>query len=93
MICDFCSSPEVIGGYPAKDFTVDFYGSRGGFAVCKECKEIIEQNDRTTLLKKSVESFESIYGTEIPEFIVLDFIRPLHSMFFEHRTGCFEILA
>jgi hypothetical protein len=89
MICDFCSSPHVIGGYPTQDFEIIGFGSTGNFAACPECKELVDTGNRESLLKRSVETFQQIFGCQLDPGTVAA-VAELHRAFFEFRNGPFE---
>lgn len=84
IICDFCSSPDVVWSYPAADFVLSDTGqaSEGAWAACHECAELVQAGDREGLLKRSLSGF--------PEFMrepVRSHVRELHRRFFDAREG------
>lgn len=94
-ICDFCSIHEVAWSYPAMDFGVVDpavgWGSRGGWAACLPCHEMIEANDRTGLANRSIDMYY-IQHPETPDLPevrqhIRNHIRLMHESFFNVRTG------
>jgi len=94
-ICDFCSTHEVAWSYPAMDFGVVDpklgWGSRGGWAACEPCHEMIEANDHSGLAKRSVQTFFEFHP-EIPDLPhvrqhVRQHVMLMHASFFNVRTG------
>jgi len=90
MICDFCSSPNIIASYPCKDFTVgDVFGSEGGWTVCEDCMKLIETGDRSRLLHRSAIKYFKVNfpGQPIPDElfrVVKNWIELLHEKFWEN---------
>jgi hypothetical protein len=94
-ICDFCSDPRIFASYPAKDFTAGQFknpdgkklvaNSRGGWAACKTCTELIEAGKWESLLDRSIATFLTKYGTHIPAQALRGFIADLHKQFRENR--------
>jgi hypothetical protein len=94
-ICDFCSLHEVAWSYPAMDFGVVDpklgWGSRGGWAACGPCHEMIELHDQTGLAKRSVEMFFK-NNPQVPDLPdvrthVRNHVMLMHATFFQVRTG------
>ena len=87
MICDFCSSPDVVWSYPAKDFEAPMdIGARcaGSWLACEVCHELIERRDRGALAERSL----TAPGMRtIPPDAAMNFARRLHALFLGHRTG------
>jgi hypothetical protein len=94
--CDFCSQRPVRWSYPARDFIRKTKigphaletGSRGGWAACQECHEIIQRADRGALAKRSARM--------LPQFGVLGRqerrraereLRAIHDDFWRSREG------
>lgn len=86
-ICDFCSSPEVVVGYNIPDFELpEFgFGSKGGFAACAVCRDLIEDNQREKLMKRSVDTFASKYPM-FSRMYMYQFINVLHREFWKRLT-------
>ncbi len=66
LICDFCSSPEVVQAYMAEDFTAleireaenrTRFNSLGAWAACRECAALIEAEGWEALLERSLRTF------------------------------------
>lgn len=64
-VCDFCSAPEVKWRYPAIDTTpiatvtddaILFIDSKGDWAACDICHELIQAHDRRGLAERSIET-------------------------------------
>lgn len=92
-ICDFCSSKEVTWSYNAEDFSVPEaeWGSRGGWAACDTCHDLIEADQREALLLRSVETF-FIRHEDLPDNpenrqILRSNLEDLHGRFFTARIG------
>jgi len=94
-ICDFCSDPRIFASYPAKDFTAGQFtnpqgkklaaNSRGDWAACQRCTELIEAGRWTDLLERSIITFKAKYGERIPAQFLRQFIADLHRQFRENR--------
>lgn len=94
VICDFCSGREVEWSYPAADFIVDEaeWGSRGHWAACQECHDLIESGNREGLAQRSLDTFFTRHPGELPnDKFGRDYMRKhimlLHKSFFQWRTG------
>jgi hypothetical protein len=91
--CDFCSAPEPIWAYPAKDFVVylalPLVGeSLGAWAACEECHRLIEAGDREGLVVRSLD--ELIFRwpeAAIAAPALKQELRQLHELFFANRVG------
>jgi hypothetical protein len=88
--CDFCSDPRIFARYPAKDFAVKHVSgpnvaSRGDWAACKRCTELIEAAKWDELLERSIATFRVKYGGMIPPDILRRFITDLHLLFRQNR--------
>ncbi len=91
--CDFCSAPEPMWAYPAKDFiaylVLPLVGeSVGAWAACEECHQLIEAGDREGLAVRSLD--ELIF--RCPEAAMVapalkQELRQLHERFFANRAG------
>lgn len=91
--CDFCSAPEPLWAYPARDFVaylaLPLVGeSVGAWAACEECHRLIEAGDREGLAVRSLD--ELIF--QCPEAAIAapalrEELRRLHEMFFANRVG------
>lgn len=86
-VCDFCSSPKVYGAFQCEDFVAiregGFeLGSKGGWAACRECHDLIEEDKWRELLHRSV----MIFANDCP-VIPIEFAMPLikktHDLFRE----------
>ena len=91
--CDFCSEVKVVAELPAESFSLpEFrYTSRGSWAACAVCEELVRAGDRDALLVRSVITF--IAKEELDEFTLggaTAAIKTLHDGFFKHWGG--EIL-
>ena len=85
-LCDFCCSTTVKWRYACDNFDVPEYSfrSKGDWACCDVCSELIEKNDLQGLKERSV----SIMN--IPSFAMehlRGFVKILHARFFEHKRG------
>jgi hypothetical protein len=95
VICDFCSDRDVKWSYPAADFRVPEveWGSRGHWAACQECYDLIEKNDRRGLLDRSVETFfvhhsgEGVPDSKSGRLFIRRHVTMIHGEFFQNRVG------
>jgi hypothetical protein len=99
LICDFCSDPAVEWGYPAEDFVIQgghilggAWGSRGGWAACAHCHDLIEDNNQAGLVAYSVKTFFERHSGEVPDnqkvrMAVTRHVMEVHSMFFMAKFG------
>lgn len=100
-VCDFCSSEKVRWAYPAGDFLIGAIaavdpltgepfevqpmGSKGPWAACTECSELIEREDYEALRQRGFDA--------IPKHEVLDpdlartMLVSMHNGFRENRAG------
>lgn len=81
--CDFCSRTDIVIAYLVDDFEIPElgWGSKGAFAACSICKELIEAGLVDTLRERSVQTFKDEYGGIVPEVFMRRFINRLHSEF------------
>lgn len=96
IVCDFCSSPDVVWSYPAHDFglatanattgevipEVPIIASGGNWAACACCGKLIEANDRGALMERAI---TTLGFPPIPELQIG--MREIHDAFFTCRTG------
>ena len=93
FICDFCSEPNVVCGYPAQNFVAYAVAgvigqSVGNWAACTVCHALIESGDRSGLLERSVRRlFEKHPDMRPDEAEVREQLGAIHRMFFAHQTG------
>jgi hypothetical protein len=96
IICDFCSSENVVYRYPCYDdaITVECdgtaldIGSLGDWASCGHCAAIIDAGNRSMLIDRSVDSFIAEHGTQNLSCAELEYmITGIHSMFWAMRHG------
>lgn len=98
VVCDFCSEPikgEWCWSYPARDFayTIQFEGygihaSKGEWAACETCHDLIEADDHTGLAQRNVELDIERDPTAKPLVRQLATLAlSLHNDFFNNRTG------
>jgi hypothetical protein len=86
-VCDYCSDPEPPWVYPANDFPMPGlpnHVSRGEWAACQVCHELIENEDWGGLLERSV---TRQYGSDSFASIVRPFLKEYHRRFAANRTG------
>lgn len=91
-VCDFCSSPSVAWSYPARDVSVPsaWWTSRGGWAACDGCHDLIEKGDWSALARKSVDTMVSdSHGRvmALPREVVYGAVEALHETFRKARDG------
>lgn len=95
MKCDFCSSPAVRWRYPARDVNMGvvlsggksvMHNSRGDWAACDTCHDMIEAGDYTSLLNRSIERFpgpaEQVF---LPPSLIAGSVTSAHRAF---RNAC-----
>jgi hypothetical protein len=98
VVCDFCSESidgEWCWSYPARDFlyTIQFegcgtHGSKGEWAACDRCHELIEAGDRSQLAARNVAldvKRDPKAKRLAPQLYRLAL--GLHDDFFHNRTG------
>ena len=92
-ICDFCSSPLVAWSYDVEDFRVGSteWGSRGGWAACDDCHDLIEKGDPRALALHSLRTFFTT-NSQIPDqpevrSHVYEHIRTVHGEFWAHKRS------
>lgn len=92
-ICDFCSEPNVVWRYPARNFVAyavaGFVGqSVGDWAACTTCHALIENEDRSGLLDRSVRQLLEKHPDMQPEEAdVRRDLEAIHQLFFQHQIG------
>lgn len=90
MICDFCSSTNVVHSFPSKAFTLQIFniisGSDGAWASCPVCKVLIDTEEWEKLYIRSLETFREQSDPIVPKAVAEAFIRKLHAEFRYHRT-------
>lgn len=100
-VCDFCGSDKIRWAYPADDFmigaiaaidnetgkTLEMHpmGSKGPWASCAECAELIERDDYEALKKRGFDGIptEHITDLELTKTLLVN----MHMGFKQHRTG------
>jgi hypothetical protein len=90
-ICDFCSSSDVTWSYDAADYILDEkWGSRGGWAACDECHDLIEADDRLGLARRAVDAFFLLNPgtgkTDRMELAIRIHVAEAHNGFFDTRS-------
>lgn len=82
-LCDFCSEPNVqLKAYHCKDFDAgNGVMSRGHWAACAKCAELIDANDRDALSLRSVIMLADSSSKD--DYTAL--LRELHAKFFANR--------
>ena len=93
FICDFCSEPNVVWGYPAQNFVAYAVAgvvgqSVGNWAACTVCHGLIESGDRCGLLERSLHLLlEKHPDMRSDEAGVREQLGVIHRMFFTYQTG------
>lgn len=87
MVCDFCSSPEIVRGYNCQDFALAKYsfGSKHGFAACAKCAALIDAGKWMGLENRSVRSFFERNGPIMTYGECRKYIHELHTAFRRYR--------
>jgi hypothetical protein len=94
MICDFCSSPDVKWSYDVEDFNLSVdreWGSRGNWAACQTCYDLIENGTPQQLAMHSLKTF-FISRPEVPDqpeirSKVYEHVRTVHGEFWKMKRG------
>lgn len=95
IVCDFCSSPDVLWTYPAHDtvpITVTGKSARiilesvGHWAACQHCHDLIERELWNDLLERSI-SYCPPGLRDSPASILRDAIGAIHAAFRTARFG------
>lgn len=93
-VCDFCSTVPVMWTYPARDIHYSDLpgggGSKGGWAACTKCHELIKKKEWSALTERSVESFSEVKAMEaagMTKVQIRSAFRRMHSRFQAARTG------
>uniref|UniRef100_A0A6M3IJQ6 Uncharacterized protein n=1 Tax=viral metagenome TaxID=1070528 RepID=A0A6M3IJQ6_9ZZZZ len=95
-ICDFCSDPAVAWDYPANDSTpaaillngnVTLMSSIGNWAACEKCSALIEADDRSGLLNRTLASLPEEDKGVIPADALERLINTIHMGFWTNRKG------
>jgi DNA-directed RNA polymerase subunit RPC12/RpoP len=96
IVCDFCSEPaeeKDLWTYFCPDFKYPYAvvgmaaeGSKGNWAACEECHDLIEANDQRALTKRSMDMEEKRDPSVRPHRPVLYAMgEAIHKGFFAHR--------
>ena len=98
FVCDFCSAPgeeEDAWTYPCASFKygIEIPGypkgaSKGEWAACQACHELIDADDYDSLLRRAVDA-EIAKSPELKKFrpMFLAMVGEIHNGFRAHRTG------
>lgn len=89
-VCDFCSSEDVAVAYLIEDFSLPefHWGSKGSFAACTVCRDLIEGSKVIQLEERAYMSFRIATATlGIPEELMRGFIRRVHREFWLRLRG------
>ena len=100
FVCDFCSKEgrEEIWSYPCADFIygIEIAGypkgaSKGEWAACQTCHELIEADDYDGLLRRAVDA-EIGKSPELSQYrpMFLAMVGEIHKGFRANRTGAPE---
>jgi len=93
VVCDFCSSDAVEANFRIPDFELYIpelpfnLGSKGGFAACRECAQLVKAGLRDSLLDRSVTTFYLKFGEIVPRHVVYMFVSKLHDEFWKRYKG------
>ena len=96
MVCDFCSSPDVVWMFPADTFTM--FRSEGAdhvslddWAACEICAHLIEQELWDDLTRHAYQSFQAVnptpIGSPMVAALVMEAVRGNTTRFQKHRKG------
>jgi hypothetical protein len=92
-LCDFCSAPDPVWVYPAREFDVTAYawGSGGGWTACLACADLAERGDWALLAERAVAVDPrlrgAVAGRSATHALAVEAARQLHGLFREARTG------
>lgn len=90
-ICDFCSSPEIYTTHCCMPHDMQksehfrMTDGDGLWAACKECDALIQKEDWSALLERSVTTFFEMYGQIVTREQVRSHIAMLHQQFRDTR--------
>jgi DNA-directed RNA polymerase subunit RPC12/RpoP len=95
-VCDFCSdtrSESELWTYYCEDFQYPVHivgipdgGSKGAWAACDTCHELIESNDRRALALRSTDRDIKRHPSAAPhKNTIFAIAKAIHDGFFEHR--------
>lgn len=101
FVCDFCSVPgreQEMWSYPCAPHVhgvivsdLPLGASRGDWAACENCHELIERNDRKALVERSVkldwERHPELHAHPEAKAMLRAMARSIHDGFFRNRTG------
>lgn len=83
-VCDFCSSEGIVVAYLVEDFVLAEYGwgSKGAFAACGMCRDLVEGGRVQDLEDRAFWTFKVVHAPfELPDEIIREFMRRLHREF------------
>ena len=96
IVCDFCCSREIKWVHEANDckFPGPLYvKSIGAWAACSTCHSLIQNNQRTDLLDRSVEAYRKLHPEDKVNIVLITRImNNSHAAFWQNRTGKYEKL-
>lgn len=92
LICDFCSSDKITWDYPCEDFVVDGVGSKGDWAACDICHDMITNKEWESLAVRTYNSPRARAEWRAAAELLgrgraIRTIKKLHLKFRAHRCG------
>lgn len=95
IICDFCSSPDVVYRYPCYDDSIIIegngvalgLGSIGDWASCEACSSLIDTDNREGLVNRSIVTYTDISDGRLTSYDITDMMQVIHAMFWRRRHG------
>lgn len=89
MICDFCSSPNVVSEYQAKDFPDPTLCcmSEGSWSGCPECSDLIDNEEWSALTQRSVDNYPHNVADAEELALLKVYMTELHKRFRENKFG------
>ncbi len=89
LVCDFCSSLDVLWRYPVRTFKsyVLQVESLGDWAACGKCHDLIEAGKIEELAKRSAETHPLVTSGEVKLEEMLEACKVSHMSFRDSRCG------
>ncbi|RMH32085.1 MAG: hypothetical protein D6690_14635 [Nitrospirae bacterium] len=96
FLCDFCACHPPSWTYPCTDFEspeMSFSVSKGNWAACNDCYQLIEARDTHALIQRSATAFLSRTAEVLPQEHlpslehICEYLEKLYTEFERHRTG------
>lgn len=89
-VCDFCAGTDIVVAYLIEDFSLPefHWGSKGAFAACHGCRNLIETGKVRELEERALLSMRmELHELGVPVELMRAFIRRMHSQFWLRLRG------